>query len=61
MITLTQAAIQILEELDWDPLTIFYEADQDIRLWSDYISRERSFGSPVPKLIQLPQYVETFG
>lgn len=52
---LSAVAIDLIQTLDWNPLTIFYQEDQDILLWSQYLSKTSSAGFLQPSFLQLPK------
>lgn len=52
---LSKVVIDLIETLDWNPLTIFYQEDQDILLWSHYLSSKMAgFQHQQPSFLQLP-------
>ena len=52
--------MSVLESSKWlqDPVTIFYEEEHDILLWSEFLSRRKSSGILLPSFLKLPRTVE---
>jgi hypothetical protein len=46
--------IDIVESYDWAPVTIFYDQEQDIVLWSAFLSQKRASKVLQPTFLKLP-------
>ena len=54
-ITLSQAVIQLVSDFRWDQVTIFYQDDQDILLWSEFLSMNKPVRLLRPSFLKLPK------
>ena len=52
---LSEAVIDILVDFKWDQVTIFYQDDQDILLWSEFLSLSKPVGVLRPLFLKLPK------